>query len=121
MKNDNRPTRRQLAWQELRGVLFGDEERHRRLHGRLLAILGVSLVLDAVVALCLFRFDTFSDDGHRSLWKALGWTSSQMLVGGSSFTAQSIPGHLVEVALQVYGVTVIAAIAGSFASYFLSS
>jgi hypothetical protein len=105
----------------LQGVFSGDEERHRRLHGRLLAILVVSLMLDAVVALCLFSLDTFSEHGPNSRWKALGWTSSQMLVGGSSFTAQSIPGHIVEVALQVYGITVIAAIAGSFASYFLSS
>jgi hypothetical protein len=52
--------------------------------------------------------------------KALIWTTSQIVAGGSSFSVTSWFGHVAEVFLQVYMVTVIAAIAGSFASYFTS-
>ena len=55
------------------------------------------------------------------MYRAFAWTSSQMFVGGSSYTAQTGLGHVVEVLLQVYGVIFIAAIAGSFASFFQSS
>lgn len=108
-----------IAKKELRG-LFGNEEWHRRLHGRLLGILTVSLLLDVVVSAVLFFFDSFSDKPDLNFGRAFAWTSSQMLVGGSSYTTQSWGGHIAEVLLQGYGVTVIAAIAGSFASFFLS-
>ena len=42
------------------------------------------------------------------------------VAGGSSFSVTSWFGHVAEVFLQVYMVTVIAAIAGSFASHFTS-
>ena len=44
-----------------------------------------------------------------------------MLVGGSSYATQTPLGHVAEVGLQAYGVTVIAALAGSFTSFFLSA
>lgn len=100
---------------------MGDEERHRRLHGRLIGILVISLVLDVLIAFFLSLFDSFSDEPDRHFGRAFAWTSSQMLVGGSSYTPQTWGGHLVEVLLQGYGITVIAAIAGCFASFFLSS
>jgi hypothetical protein len=121
---DIRP-RRQIAWDEFRCLFRGKEPRHRRLHGRLLAILVVSLLVDiAATALLSFVFvDSFSDEGDTSiygLYRAFAWTSSQMVVGGSSYPVQTGAGHFFEVLLQGYGVTVIAAIAGAFASYFLS-
>jgi hypothetical protein len=121
---DERP-RYQIALDELRCLFRGKEPRHRRLHGRLLAILVVSLLVDlAATALLSFVFvDSFSDEGDTSiygLYRAFAWTSSQMLVGGSSYPPKTGAGHIFEVLLQGYGVTVIAAIAGAFASYFLS-
>ena len=121
---DERP-RYQIALDELRCLFRGKEPRHRRLHGRLLAILVVSLLVDlAATALLSFAFvDSFSDEGDTSiygLYRAFAWTSSQMLVGGSSYPPKTGAGHFFEVLLQGYGVTVIAAIAGAFASYFLS-
>jgi len=109
-----------IALQELRG-LIGNEERHKRLHGRLIGLLAVSFLLDVVVTSLLSLFDSFSDNGSRSFPRAFAWTTSQMLVGGSSYTTPTGSGHVLEVLLQVYGIIVIAAIAGSFATFFLSS
>ena len=99
--------------------MFGREERHRRLHARLIGILGLSLMVDLTFAAVLTFVDSFSNKPDHSFGRAFAWTSSQMLVGGSSYQTQSGGGHVAEVVLQVYGVTVIAAIAGAFASFFL--
>ena len=117
------PTQEMSRWQhagkEIRDLFLGDEERHRRLHGRLLAILLLSLALDLVIASVLTVVDTASGVGG-AFPKALIWTTSQIVAGGSSFSVTSWFGHVTEVFLQVYMVTVIAAVAGSFASYFTS-
>jgi hypothetical protein len=121
-KKGDKSSRYQIAKHELACVVRGTEPRHKRLHGRLMAILGVSLAVDFAVTGVLFFMvvDSFSEKSGPSLWRTLAWTSSQMLVGGSSYPPQTGAGHFFEVLLQGYGVTVIAAIAGAFASYFLS-
>ena len=120
---DLRPTqelsRSQYARKEIRDLFRGGEQRHRRLHGRLLAILLLSLALDVAIASVLTVVDTASGVGG-AFPKALIWTTSQIVAGGSSFSVTSWFGHVAEVFLQVYMVTVIAAVAGSFASYFTS-
>ena len=117
------PTQEMSRWQhagkEIRDLFLGDEERLRRLHGRLLAILLLSLALDLIIASALTVVDTASGVGG-AFPKALIWTTSQIVAGGSSFSVTSWFGHVTEVFLQVYMVTVIAAVAGSFASYFTS-
>src|SRR5262249_18469847 len=105
-----------IAGTELAGVLFGNEKRHQRLHGRLIGLLTATLLLDFLIAGLLYNFDSFSDKPFHDFGRAFAWTSSQMLVGGSSYTPPAHAGHILEVVLQVYAIIVIAAIAGSFAS-----
>jgi hypothetical protein len=105
--------RLQIAWDEFRCLFRGKEPRHRRLHGRLIGILLLSLLVDLVAsALLFFAFaDSFSDEGDTSiygLYRAFAWTSSQMLVGGSSYPVKTGAGHFFEVLLQGYAVIVIA-------------
>ena len=69
-------SRRQYAGKEIRDLFRGDEERHRRLHGRLLAILLLSLALDVAIASVLTVVDTASGVGG-AFPKALIWTTSQ--------------------------------------------
>ena len=108
------------AKQEIRDLFRGGKERHRRLHGRLLAILILSFALDLVIAFILTFVDTSSSGLGGNFLKAWAWTTSQIVAGGSSFSVSSGFGHIAEVFLQIYMVTVIAAVAGSFASYFTS-
>jgi hypothetical protein len=111
-------SRRQHAWKEFRDLFRGDEERHRRLHGRLLAVLAVSFALDLVIASVLFLVDKGLG---RNFGRAFIYTTEQIVTGGSSFSVTSWWGHSIEVFLGIYMVTVVAAIAGSFASYFTSA
>ena len=107
-----------IAVEELKRLIW-PAERHRRLHLRLLGILGFSVILDLVAAGLLNNAEHFSASEDYSLGRAFAWTTSQMLVGGSSYPATSGHAHVAEVLLQAYGVFVIAAIAGAFASFFM--
>jgi hypothetical protein len=111
-------SRRRYAWNEFRDLFVGKEERHRRLHGRLLAVLVLSLILDIVIAFVLYLADY---QGLHYLPRALAYTTEQIVSGGSSYTIMTGWVHVIEVFLDIYMVTVIAAVAGSFASYFTSS
>ena len=111
-------SRRQHARKEFGDLFRGDKERHRRLHGRLLAVLVLSLALDLVMATVL----VFVDQGlGRNFGRAFIYTTEQIVTGGSSFSVTSWWGHGIEVFLGIYMVTVVAAIAGSFASYFTNA
>lgn len=119
----SRPTqelsRRQYARKEIVDLFRGNKERHRRLHGRLLAILLLSVILDLVIASVLYFADKPSGVGG-DFFKSWVWTTSQIVAGGSSLSVTAWWVHFIEVFSQIYMVTVIAAVAGSFASYFAS-
>jgi hypothetical protein len=106
--------------------LFGKEERHRRLHGRLLAVLVLSLILDFVLTLVLYQWGekhTTTEGVGKDLFKAFIYTTEQIVTGGSTFMI-STKGwweHAIEGFLDIYMVTVIAAVAGSFASFFTAT
>lgn len=116
------PSRRRYAWNEFRDLFLGKEERHRRLHGRLLAILVLSLILDLAIATALFFVDNKGGVYH-NFGKAFIYTTEQLVTGGSSFPISTTSwwAHGIEVFLDIYMVTVVAAVAGSFASYFTSA
>ena len=111
-------SRRQHAWKEFEDLFRGNQERHRRLHGRLLAVLVLSLALDLVMATMLFLVD---QGMGRNFGRAFIYTTEQIVTGGSSFSMTSWWGHGIEVFLGIYMVTVVAAVAGSFASYFTNA
>jgi hypothetical protein len=111
-------SRRRYAWKEFKDLFVGKEERHRRLHGRLLAVLVLSLILDIVIAFVLYLADYH---GLHYFPRALAYTTEQIVSGGSSYMIMTGWAHVIEVFLDIYMVTVIAAVAGSFASYFTSS
>jgi hypothetical protein len=73
--------------------LFGKEERHRQLHGRLLAVLLLSLILDIVLTLVLYFWgEKASVNGPNvggDLFKAFIYTTEQIVSGGSSFVVSA--------------------------------
>jgi hypothetical protein len=113
------PSRRWYAWNEFKDLFLGKEERHRRLHGRLLAVLVLSLILNLAIATVLVFVDNKGGVYH-NFGRAFVYTTEQLLAGGSSFAISTTSwwAHGLEVFLDIYMVTVVAAVAGSFASYF---
>ena len=105
--------------QEL-GALFGGHSEHQQLHGRVLGLLGVSTLLGSGATVAVHLWDTHGlADGPLS--DAAVWTVSQMVAAGSSVAVASSWARVLEVLLQIYSVTVIAALAGSFAAFFLEN
>ena len=107
-----------LAWEELRD-LVGTEPRHRRLHARILMVIFVTIVLDLAVAAALTLFDSPGSALRGHPLHSFIWTSSQILAGGASY-APGERAHICEPFLELYAVTVIAALAGAFGSFFAS-
>jgi hypothetical protein len=89
-------------------------ERHRRLVARILIAAALSLVVDVAGALLMWRFEI---DGFAN---ALFFTTAQILtVSSSAKNPVTHAGQVVDVALELWAVFVITAVAGSFASFFV--
>jgi hypothetical protein len=93
--------------------LFRPTDAHRELGGRLLAVATVSIVLDFVVAIVVRSTHAASDFRH-----AFVWTTSELLTGGAGVSIDGFWPHYLELLLQLWAVTAIGALAGSFGAFF---
>jgi hypothetical protein len=72
----------------------------------------VSLALDAVVTVLVALF------GDAGLGTSFIWTTSELLTGGTSVAPGRFWPHYVELVLELWAITAIATLAGSFGSFF---
>ena len=103
---------------ELRRILRAETPTHRHLRERVVAIWVLTLAVDAVGTLLVWMFERGKGqiDG---LWDAFFWTTTQLLTVSSQFpNPVSVGGRIVDIALQLYAITVVASLAGSFAAFF---
>jgi len=104
------------------GRIWRWEERHRRLVARLLVALSVTLVVDLAGAVLVWLTERHAHgtDIH-GFGDALFFTTVQLLTISSQIVNPlTAGGRIVDVALQVWAVVVVASIGGSFAAFFLS-
>jgi hypothetical protein len=88
-------------------------ERHRRLVARIVIAAGLSLVVDFAGALLMWQFEI------HAFGNALFFTTAQILTVSSSLKNPiTHAGQVVDVGLEMWGVFVITAVAGAFASFF---
>jgi hypothetical protein len=107
------------ALRELRDVVRAATPTHRRLRDQLVAIglatMGVDLFC-AVIAFLLERHSTQTE--IKTFGSALFWTSTQLLTVSSNIKNPiSAGGRVLDVFMEIYAVTVIAALAGAFGSF----
>lgn len=97
-------------------------ERHRRLLARILIAFGVSLVVDLVCAALIWSFESgLKGSDIHGFGDALFFTTVQILTVSSSLkNPVTSSGQAVDVVLEFWAVFVVTAVAGSFASFFLS-
>jgi hypothetical protein len=76
----------------------------------------VTVAFDLLLALISWKWA--KGDPGRGFFQAIAWTTSQMVAGGSSYAVNSGLGHVVENVAQIFGITVVAALAGCFAAFF---
>ena len=97
-------------------------ERHRRLLARLTIALGLSIVVLAIGTVLVWIFES----GHKSgdvngFGDALFFSAVQLLTISSHFrNPQTTAGQVIDVGLEIWSIFVVAAVAGSFASFFTS-
>ena len=100
---------------EVREVLHAGTPTHGRLRDRLVAIALVTVGVDMVCAVLAFLFEHQQKQTQiESLGSALFWTSTQMLTVSSNIQNPiSFPGRVLDVAMEIYAITVIGSLAGS--------
>jgi hypothetical protein len=99
------------------------EERHRRLVARLLLVLAATAVVDAVGTILVYALERHArgSDIH-GLFDAFFFTTVQLLTVSSQIrNPLTTGGRIVDIALEVWAVVVVAGSAGAIASFFQSA
>lgn len=110
-----------MLGEELRRI-FTWSERHRRLLARLIIPFCLSLVVDAVCATLMWSYENgLKGSSIHGFGDALFFSTAQIATVSSSFTNPlTHAGQVVDVVLELWGIFVVTAVAGSFASFFMS-
>jgi hypothetical protein len=96
------------------------EERHRRLAGRLLLVLILTVLVDGIGTVLVYLFERHAGqtDIH-SVFDAFFFTTVQLLTVSSQIkNPLTVTGRLVDVFLEIWAVIVVAGSAGAIASFF---
>ncbi len=103
------------------GRLASWEERHRRLVARLALALGLTAVVDVVGALLTWRLERHAHGTEiHGLGDAFFFSTVQLLTISSQIrNPLTAAGRVVDVALEVWALVVVSAVAGSFAAFFV--
>jgi hypothetical protein len=93
---------------------------HEHLRSRLLVVLAVTVVVDAIASVLILTFErNATGTGITTLGDSVFWTSTQLLTVSSQLPNPiSTPGRVLDVFLQAYAISVVAVLAGSFSAFF---
>ena len=110
-----------MLGEELRRLVTWSE-RHRRLLARVLIAFSLSAVVDAVCATLMWSYESgLKGSNIHGFGDALFFSTAQIVTVSSSYANPlTNAGQIVDVALELWGIFVVTAIAGSFASFFMS-
>jgi hypothetical protein len=108
-----------IAASEASGVILATTDTHKRLRDRLIVIGVATLGIDLICAIAAFLLER---DAHRTEIKTFGsalfWTSTQLLTVSSQMRNPiTAGGRVLDVFMEAYAITVIAALAGSIGAF----
>jgi hypothetical protein len=108
------------AGREIRAVARAETETHRHLRDRIVGVAAVSVVVDLVCALLVFAFERHAPGSDvKSIGSALFFSSTQLLTVSSSMgNPLTTAGRILDVAMEIYAITVVASLAGMFGAFF---
>ena len=103
-----------------RQVARGETTTHLHLRERLLTALFATILVDAIGTLAIFLVERHAPQSDiTSIGSAAFWTTSQLLTVSSSLgNPISDAARVIDIGLEIYAITVVAAVAGSFAAFF---
>ena len=95
-------------------------ERHRRLIARLSVVLLATLVVDAIGTVLTYVFERSAHGGDiHNLFDAFFFTTVQLLTVSSQIrNPLTTAGRIVDIALEIWAVLVVAGSAGAIATFF---
>jgi hypothetical protein len=104
---------------EVGNVLRASTKTHRRLRDRLAGIAVATMGVDLICALLALVFEHHQKGTQvMTFGSALFWTSTQLLTVSSSVQNPiSAPGRLLDVAMEIYAITVIGSMAGALGAF----
>lgn len=110
-----------MVGEELRRLLHW-EERHRRLAARLIIAAALTIVVDLAGALIVWNWETgLKGSDIHGFGDAVFFSTVQILTVSSSMkNPLTGTGKVIDVALELWALGVVTAIAGSFSSFFTS-
>jgi succinate dehydrogenase hydrophobic anchor subunit len=93
---------------------------HRHLRDRIVAVALLSLVVDVVCAAIALALERHAAQTEiRTFGSAIFWTSTQLLTVSSSIkNPVSAAARVLDVVMELYAITVVATLAGSFGAFF---
>jgi hypothetical protein len=103
------------------GRLVGWEERHQRLVARLAIALGLTVVVDVIGAILVWRLERHAHGTEiHGLGDAFFFATVQLLTISSQLkNPLTAAGRVVDVVLEVWAIGVVTAMAGSFSAFFV--
>jgi hypothetical protein len=109
----------QRASRGLVAVARGKGHAHKHLRDRLLAIIWVTIALDVICTLIVFFAERHSGGTQiHNPWEAFLFSTSQLTTASSVDSPASEVGKVLELFFDVYAITVVATLAGSFGAFF---
>jgi hypothetical protein len=108
------------AAREIAAVVRADTETHRHLRERIVAIVLISVVVDAVCTVLIWLFERHAPGTDvKSIGSAAFFSSTQLLTVSSSMANPlTTAGRVLDVFMEAYAITVVASLAGSFGAFF---
>jgi hypothetical protein len=117
-----RELRRLLAGlgRETRRIARAETPTHRQLRDRLLTAAIATLVVDIAATLAIFLLERHAPNTDiTTIGSAFFWTTTQLLTVSSSLhNPISSSARAIDVVLELYALTVVTALAGSFGAFF---
>jgi voltage-gated potassium channel len=108
------------AGAEAMRVARGSSKTHEHLRDRLLAVAAVTVVVDLLASVVILFFERRAPGtAIHTYGDSLFWTTTQLLTVSSQLPNPISAGaRILDVGLQAYAITVVAALAGAFGAFF---
>jgi hypothetical protein len=108
------------AAKEMQDVARGRTLTHLHLRDRLMALAMVTLTVDAIATTMIFFLERHASGTQiHTFGDSAFWTSTQLLTVSSQLPNPISTGaRILDVGLQAYAISVVAALAGSFGAFF---
>jgi hypothetical protein len=105
---------------ETRRVARAETTTHLHLRDRLLTALVATILVDAIATVAIFLVERHAPQSDvSSIGSAAFWTTTQLLSVSSSLSNPiSDAARVIDIGLEIYAITVVTAVAGSFAAFF---